>query len=52
MKEYTKKQLDRIIKESMSDVDEMAYKIQNKQAPQTDKETGEKKIKKNSPRFR
>jgi hypothetical protein len=26
MKEYTKKQLDRIIKESMSDVDEMAYR--------------------------
>jgi hypothetical protein len=52
MKEYTKKQLDRIIRESMSDVDEMAYKVQNKQAPQTDKETGEKKIKKFSPRFR
>lgn len=41
MKEYTKKQVDLIIKENMSDVDEMARRQKGTQAPWTDPETGE-----------
>jgi len=42
MKEYTKKQLDRIIRESMYDVDEMARRQKGIQSYKTDKKTGER----------
>jgi hypothetical protein len=52
MKEYTKKQLDRIIKESMSDVDEMAYRSGDDdefQAPRVTPRKVSPKFKKDNP---
>ena len=48
MKEYTKKQVDSIIKENMSDVDEMAYRQKGTQSYQT-KKTGERIYKQCTP---
>jgi hypothetical protein len=49
MKEYTKKQVDSIIKENMSDVDEMAYRQKGIQNYQINKETGNRIYKQCTP---